>query len=406
MSKFENISFDHCLKCTVCTAYCPVARATHIYPGPKTSGPDAERLRIKNPQLVDESIKYCLNCKRCEVVCPSDVHCADIINIARNKYIKQRMLTIKNLRNFVMAHTDLLGFAGTRFTWLVNFSMKMPLVRYFMELIMKIPHQRVFPTYQKETLFAWYKREQAAHQETFSRKVLYFRGCAANYQEHELGKNLIRVMNAMGIGVLTTKEICCGVPLIANGYLDSARFHGRYNISRLSQALREKNMTIISASSSCTYALKHEYHDFLGLDNSPIYHNIQYITKFLYEEFEKGNIPALKPVALKIAYHAPCHLERMGASIYTVDLLKRIPGLDAHFMHSECCGISGTYGFKTENYEISQTIGEELFKRIRKIDPDYVVTDCETCKWQIEMSTQYKVLHPLTVLAMALNKEV
>ena len=54
LHKFENTSFDHCLKCTICTAYCPVARATPAYPGPKQSGPDAERLRIKNPDLVDE----------------------------------------------------------------------------------------------------------------------------------------------------------------------------------------------------------------------------------------------------------------------------------------------------------------------------------------------------------------
>ena len=77
MINLENISFDHCIKCTVCTAYCPVARATHLYPGPKQSGPDTERLRIKNPNLLDESLKYCNNCKRCEIACPSDVKIAD-----------------------------------------------------------------------------------------------------------------------------------------------------------------------------------------------------------------------------------------------------------------------------------------------------------------------------------------
>ena len=58
MIDIENISFDHCIKCTVCTIYCPVARVTHLYPGPKWSGPDTERLRIKNPELLDASLKY------------------------------------------------------------------------------------------------------------------------------------------------------------------------------------------------------------------------------------------------------------------------------------------------------------------------------------------------------------
>ena len=34
---------------------------------------------------------------------------------------------------------------------------------------------------------------------------------------------------------------------------------------------------------------------------------------------------------------------------------------------------------------------------------DIVVTDCETCKWQIEMSTSLRCEHPITLLAKALG---
>lgn len=45
-----------------------------------------------------------------------------------------------------------------------------------------------------------------------------------NYNNPQLGKDLIRVFNAMGIGVqLLSKEKCCGVPLIANGFCESAQ---------------------------------------------------------------------------------------------------------------------------------------------------------------------------------------
>ena len=85
MIDLDNISFDHCIKCTVCTIYCPVARATHHFFGPKQCGPDAERLRIKNPELVDATLTYCTNCKRCEVACPSEVKIADIIQTAKSE---------------------------------------------------------------------------------------------------------------------------------------------------------------------------------------------------------------------------------------------------------------------------------------------------------------------------------
>ena len=38
-------SLDHCVKCTICETFCPVAAATPLFPGPKYVGPQAERYR-------------------------------------------------------------------------------------------------------------------------------------------------------------------------------------------------------------------------------------------------------------------------------------------------------------------------------------------------------------------------
>ena len=98
-------------------------------------------------------------------------------------------------------------------------------------------------------------------------------------------------------------------------------------------------------------------------------------------------------------------MERMGWAVYSTGMLKMIPGVELIMLDSVCCGIAGTYGFKKENYEVSQKIGAPLFQQIESIHPDNVVTDCETCKWQIEMSTSAKVLNPVSVLAEALDVE-
>ncbi|MBP6290874.1 MAG: anaerobic glycerol-3-phosphate dehydrogenase subunit C, partial [Spirochaetes bacterium] len=182
-----------------------------------------------------------------------------------------------------------------------------------------------------------------------------------------------------------------------------AQSHGRHNIKVLSSALSDEKTKIVSASSSCTLALKHEYPNLLELDNSPILNTIAYITQFILEEFEKGNILSLQPLSYTVAYHSPCHLERMGSAAFTIELLRKIPALTVKILHSECCGISGTYGFKNEYYGISQSVGNELFRIIEEAKPDFVVTDCETCKWQIEMNTKYKVVHPISLLAEAIE---
>src|SRR5699024_11951486 len=67
----NDTSFENCIKCTVCTTACPVSRVNPGYPGPKQPGPDADRPRLKDGALYDEALKYCINCKRCEVAYPS-----------------------------------------------------------------------------------------------------------------------------------------------------------------------------------------------------------------------------------------------------------------------------------------------------------------------------------------------
>ena len=98
-------------------------------------------------------------------------------------------------------------------------------------------------------------------------------------------------------------------------------------------------------------------------------------------------------------------LEKLGWSIYSTSLLKMIPGVDFVMLDSQCCGIAGTFGFKKENYQYSQKSGEGLFRQISEAEPDMVATDCETCKWQIEMSTGFKVENPISILADALDVE-
>ena len=65
-------------------------------------------------------------------------------------------------------------------------------------------------------------------------------------------------------------------------------------------------------------------------------------------------------------------------------------------LDSQCCGIAGTYGFKSENYDTSQAIGEGLFDQINRLKPDLVITDCETCKWRDrdEHSVPLRTPHP------------
>ena len=113
-----NQTFDQCIKCTVCTAYCPVAKANLAYPGPKQAGPDGERLRIKSRSSSTAPSSHCTNCKRCEVACPSGVRIGDIIAQAKHQYSGFK----PGIREFVLSHTDLMGGMSTLMAPVVNFT--------------------------------------------------------------------------------------------------------------------------------------------------------------------------------------------------------------------------------------------------------------------------------------------
>jgi glycerol-3-phosphate dehydrogenase subunit C len=96
-------------------------------------------------------------------------------------------------------------------------------------------------------------------------------------------------------------------------------------------------------------------------------------------------------------------LEKLGWTAYSLDLLKRIPGLTVLPLESQCCGIAGTYGFKNENYKTAQEIGDSLFCQLKDSKAELVVSDCETCRMQITMSTGIESVHPITLLSRSIS---
>lgn len=407
--QLKNISennLEQCLKCSICTAYCPVSAVsgTTYYPGPKQSGPDQERYRMKNEKFFDEMLKLCLNCKRCEVACPHGVRIADIIQNARMKQSKHK----PGLRDRMLASTDFVGSMATPFAPIVNFSVKLSPVKAVMDGVLKIDKHRTFPAYTSKKFESWFHSEAEKEQEKFSKFVSYFHGCYVNYNYPQLGKDLVKVMNAVGYGVhLLNKEKCCGVALIANGLYDKAKSNARNNVRAIGEAVNGKKEPVLTTSSTCTFTMRDEYKHVLEVDNTEVRDGITLATRFLFRLLDEGKIQlAFRPDYHKrIAYHSACHMERMGWVMYSTELLKLIPGVDFTMLESQCCGIAGTYGFKKENYERTQKIGAGLFRQIKEVNPEIVATDCETCKWQIEMSTGVPVQNPISILADALDVE-
>ena len=410
----KNLSagnLEQCLKCNLCTLVCPMMAVNEHYPGPKKAGPDGERYRIKDPQYYDYALKYCLNCKRCEVSCPSGVKIGDIIQSARLKYAGH------NLRDLALASTDLVGSLASPLAPLVNATLKARPVKALMHGMMGVDSHRTFPSYSSQKFTSWFRKASApggeAPQDGFDKYVSFYHGCYVNYNNPQLGKDLVKVVNALGYGVhLLEKERCCGVALISNSFGRQAVRQAKANIASMEKAVAAGE-DIITVSSTCTFTMRDEYPHVLGLDNSSVRPHIMLLSKWLCGAIAGSNKQSpfrfRKDFHLRVAYHTACHMQKLGWRNYSLELLRMIPGVELVKLEPHCCGIAGTFGFKKENYAWSQAIGEALFSDIRALQqesatsPIVVATECETCKWQIEMSAGVPVLNPVSILAAALE---
>lgn len=392
-------NFQDCLKCNICAEVCPMMEANPLYPGPKQAGPDELRYRIKDSAFFDNALKYCLNCKRCEVACPSGVKVGDIVARAKIKYGHSQ----HKMRDLMLSSTDLVGGMATTFAPIVNLALSFGITKNVLDSTLGVSAHASMPKYASKRFEQWFKKVKA-HQEGYSRFVEYFHGCYVNYNYPQLGQDFVTLMNACGYGVhILEKQKCCGVALIANGFASQATSAAKTNLA----SIRKASQPVLTTSSSCTLTIKEEYSTILDQDTSDIQSKVQMAVKWLYDRIERGEVRLAfrKDFKMKAAYHTPCHLQKLGNQIYSIALLRMIPGLDLKVLEQKCCGISGTFGFKKENYAISQKIGSQLYERIYAANPEVVITDCETCKWQIEGACGIPVFNPISILVQALDIE-
>lgn len=373
--------------------------ANPLYPGPKQAGPDELRYRLKDSAFFDNALKYCLNCKRCEVACPSGVKVGDIVARAKIKYGHSQ----HKMRDLMLSSTDLVGGMATTFAPIVNLALSLGITKNVLDSTFGVSAHASMPKYASKRFEQWFKKVKA-HQESYSRFVEYFHGCYVNYNYPQLGRDFVTLMNACGYGVhILEKQKCCGVALIANGFASQATSAAKTNLA----SIRRASQPVLTTSSSCTLTIKEEYSTILDQDTSDIQSKVQMAVKWLYDRIDRGEVRLAfrKDFKMKAAYHTPCHLQKLGNQIYSIALLKMIPGLDLKVLEQKCCGISGTFGFKKENYAMSQKIGSQLYEIIYAANPEVVITDCETCKWQIEGACGIPVFNPISILVQALDIE-
>jgi heterodisulfide reductase subunit D len=135
---------------------------------------------------------------------------------------------------------------------------------------------------------------------------------------------------------------CCGIPLVLAGLIKEAEENARDLVEQISQ--REIS-TLVTSCPHCYRAFTNDYPNRFGLS---VPFETLHFSQFAADLIQRESIRLTKPVDLKLTYHDPCYLGRMGEKIYREprEVLASIPGLKMEEMEhnrdkATCCGGGG-----------------------------------------------------------------
>ncbi len=390
--------FDTCYGCTLCHTLCP--SFVSLFQMMDENFGEADNLK-------DEQLKHvvdqCYQCKLCYPICPYvPPHEWDIDfprTMMRANLVKRKKKGT-SLADRMFGDTDGIGKLTSLVAPLVNWANRNPFLRGLMEKFLGVHKDRLLPTFHSETFAKWLRKNPALPKGKGEEKVALFYTCTVNYNEPDIGKATVGVLEKNGIECIVPEQQCCGLPFLDVGMMDRAMKKIESNVATLSQAIRQ-GYKIVVPSASCSYMLKKDYPRFVATEDSKLVAENTYdLSEYLVKVHEKGKLDlGFSDKIGKIRYHQPCHLKAQDIGFKAQELMQLIPG--AQVSRMQCCsGHDGIWSVTKENFEASMKVGRPLFKFMKPED-SCTVTDCPLSAIQVQQGTGKKPVHPIVVMARA-----
>jgi Fe-S oxidoreductase len=234
--------------------------------------------------------------------------------------------------------------------------------------------------------------------------VVLFHDTFVTYNEPQIGRAAVALLERAGYRVTLVDRKCCGRPLISKGLLREARDHAAWNVERLAPHAAA-GTAIVGLEPSCLLTLRDEYVDLLRTDAArAVAAQSLLLEEFLERERARGLVLPFAARGRKALLHGHCHQKALVGTGPTVAAL-RWAGFDVTEVDSGCCGMAGSFGFEREHYDISVRLGNRrLAPAVRAAGPDVeVVAPGISCRQQIEHLTDRRARHPAEVLWDALG---
>lgn len=339
-------------------------------------------------------LDLCLECKGCKTECPSQVDMAKMKAEFLYQYQEKHGYSFRNL---LFAHIGRYSHLSSMWPSLFNYITS----TFFAKKILRwigVAEERALPLVATQRFSSWFQNYTQPIRD-LKKYVVLFNDTFTEFNQPEIGKATVHILNKLGYQVLLPSWSCCGRPMISKGLLLQAR----QKAERLIEILYPyaiQGLAIVGLEPSCILTLKDDIQGLLPINSKT---DAVIKASVTLDEFLSTEKLLFKESfqAKTIKLHGHCHQKALCSMKPTLQVLNTIPNAHVSEIQSGCCGMAGSFGYEKEHYPISMKIGElKLMPAIRASrNEDLIVANGFSCRSQIAHATGREAKHLAEVLA-------
>ncbi|WP_336338365.1 LUD domain-containing protein [Haloarcula brevis] len=410
----------YCIRCSACSNSCANFQSVggHAFGGETYSGGIATgwEAGIEGLDTAAEFNDLCTGCTRCVNACPVGIDIPWINTVVRDRINRDKDtpgdwlvdgLTPDQedggapLQKRFFGNFETIAKLGSATAPVSNWLADTSVSRQAMERVLGIDPRRDLPTFERETLVEWFETRESQVEDPDRRAVLY-PDLYTNHVQVDRGKAAVKVLEALGVDVVVPPTASSGRAPLSQGMVATATDHAERVVDALAPHIDDgRDVVVVEPSDHAMFTREYErlLNDRAFTD---LAENSYEVFEYVYGLLDNGaDVGALSTVeGGEIAYHSHCQQRTLGLEAHTVAVLEDC-GYDVTTSDVECCGMAGSFGYKSDYYELSMDVGDRLRTQLREdgVEERPVVASGTSCLEQIDALLERQPRHPIELLA-------
>jgi glycolate oxidase iron-sulfur subunit len=388
-----NEELNSCVACGLCLPHCPTFRLTGLEIASPRGRIAAMRGVAEGSLALDsdfeDAMMFCLNCRACEAVCPSQVPFGRAMEGARAEIAATRPSVSRRIRHFLLGRVvPSRGLVG--------------LVTDVARLAQTLRMGRMLRGRFGRALRGLRPLAPQPHQieNRDGLAVGLLVGCVMDKWFGQVNQAAIELLELAGFQVvLPTQQTCCGALAVHDGDVKSGRRLAKTNVA----AFGDVDLVVATAA-GCSAHLKS--YDKLVVGGAAIAEKAKDITEVVAQLLTEGRLPRLPPRGEMVTLHEPCHLRHAQRITIAPKQVLLAAGYDPIEADPEglCCGAAGIYSLLQP--AASHQLGERIASLIEGIASSRLVASSNPgCEMQLRSHLErgFRVAHPVELYLEAIR---